>query len=74
MARTETRASGSPAPPSGESGGVYFGYYNVGAALIAQLIAVGAQASVSGVFLDPMTEALGWTKTEFTLAQTINRG
>lgn len=64
--------NGAP-PPTDEAGGIYFGYYIVGAALIAQFIAIGAQASVSGVFIDPMTEALGWTKTEFTFAQTINR-
>ncbi len=52
---------------------IYFGYYIVGAALAAQFIAIGAQASVSGVFFDPMADALGWTKAEFTYAQTLNR-
>ena len=80
MATTATRpdappTSGAPLPEGapGESGGIYFGYYIVGAALVAQFIAIGAQASVSGVFLDPMNDDLGWTKFEFTLAQTINR-
>ena len=78
MATTESRApagpgSPTPTPVGDESGGIYFGYYIVGAALVAQLISVGAQASVSGVFLDPMSEALDWTRTEFTLAQTVNR-
>jgi MFS family permease len=69
------------APPAGllhedtaeDSRGIYFGYYIVGAALFAQFIAVGSQASVSGVFLTEMTEALDWTRAEFTYAQTINR-
>ena len=52
---------------------IYFGYYIVGAALLAQFIAVGSQASVSGVFLRPMTEDLGWSTADFTWAQTINR-
>jgi len=52
---------------------IYFGYYMVGAALAAQFIAIGAQASVSGVFFDPMIDDLGWTRAEFTYAQTINR-
>jgi len=52
---------------------VYFGYYIVGAALVAQFIAIGAQASVSSVFFDPMVTDLDWTRTEFTYAQTINR-
>ncbi len=59
--------------PGSGSRGHYFGYYIVGAALAAQFIAVGAQASVSGVFFDPMIEDLGWTKAEFTYAQTLNR-
>jgi len=75
------RATPPPAAPdprfdeeTGEdSRGIYFGYYIIGAALVAQFIAVGAQASVSGVFIDPMTADLDWTKTEFTYAQTINR-
>lgn len=65
--------SSGAAPANDDPTGIYFGYYIVGAALIAQFIAIGAQASVSGVFLDPMTTDLDWTKTEFTLAQTINR-
>lgn len=52
---------------------IYFGYYMVGAALAAQFIAIGAQASVSGVFFDPMIDDLGWSKAEFTYAQTLNR-
>ena len=52
---------------------IYFGYYIVGAALLAQFIAVGSQASVSGVFLRPMTEDLGWSTADFTWAQTISR-
>ena len=78
MASAETRPvrspeSEAPAPASAGSRAIYFGYYIVGAALIAQFISVGAQASVSGVFFDPMKDALGWTRTEFTYAQTINR-
>lgn len=74
---TATRPAAQPdrgaPPPADESRRIYFGYYIVGAALVAQFIAVGAQASVSGVFMDPMIDDLDWTRTEFTYAQTINR-
>ena len=73
VTRPASRGSSGPARGDTEARGTYFGYYIVGAALIAQFIAIGAQASVSGVFFDPMTDDLGWTRTEFTYAQTINR-
>ena len=52
---------------------IYYGYWIVGAALVAQFVAAGTQAYVSGVFLKPMTEDLGWTRAEFTYAQTLGR-
>ena len=52
---------------------VYYGYWLVGVALIAQFVAVGMQVWVSGVFLKPMTEELGWTRAEFTYGQTVGR-
>lgn len=66
----------SPAPPAAEGTRrprVYYGYYIVGGALLAQFIAVGTQASVSGTFFKPMSDDLGWTRAEFTYAQTIGR-
>ena len=66
-------ASQTSDQPDGEPGGIYFGYYIIGAALIAQFVAIGAQASISGVFLKPMTDELGWSTSDFTWAQTINR-
>ncbi len=52
---------------------IYYGYYLVGAAFIAQLVSAGSQTYVAGVFLVPMTEELDWTRSEFTLAQTVGR-
>jgi MFS transporter, OFA family, oxalate/formate antiporter len=52
---------------------IYYGYYIVGIAFLAQLISAGSQTYVAGVFLKPMTEDLDWSRTEFTLAQTIGR-
>ena len=51
----------------------YFGYYIVGAAFIAQFVAVGAQNYVVGVFLKPMTDDLSWTRAEFTAARSIGQ-
>ena len=53
--------------------GLYYGYYLVVAAFIAQFVSVGSQNYVVGTFLTPMTEDLGWTRTDFTLARTIGQ-
>lgn len=52
---------------------VFYGYYLVGVAFLAQLISAGSQTYVAGVFLVPMTEDLDWSRFEFTTAQTIGR-
>lgn len=51
----------------------YYGYYIVGGALIAQLISTGAQNSVAGAFMSPMTRELDWTRAEFTYGLTVSR-
>lgn len=53
--------------------GVYFGYWIVGAAFVAQFVSVGAQNYVVGVFLKPMTDDLSWSRAEFTLARTMGQ-
>ncbi|MEX2230405.1 MAG: MFS transporter [Dehalococcoidia bacterium] len=68
-----SRAGEPPAPVARERPRVYYGYYIVGAALLAQFIAVGTQGSVSGAFFKPMSDDLGWTRAEFTYAQTVGR-
>lgn len=52
---------------------IYYGYYLVGAAFFAQMISAGAQTYVAGVFLVPMTQEMDWTRSDFTLAQTVGR-
>jgi len=65
--------------PEGDPGerrgfrGIYFGYWLVGAAFIAQFISVGAQNYVFGAFVAPMTEEFDWSRTEFTAARTIGQ-
>jgi OFA family oxalate/formate antiporter-like MFS transporter len=54
---------------------IYFGYWIVAAAFIAQFVSVGAQNYVIGVFLKPMTEDpdLLWSRAEFTAARSIGQ-
>ncbi len=52
---------------------IYYGYWIVGAALVAQFVSAGTQAYTAGIFLQPMTEDLGWTRAEFAYAQTFGR-
>ena len=46
---------------------VFWGWYIVGGAIVAQFAAMGAGGAIAGVFLRPMTEELGWTAAEYTL-------
>ena len=52
---------------------VYYGYWLVGAAFVAQFVATGSQNYVIGVFLKPMTGELAWSRSEFTLARTLGQ-
>ncbi|MBM4414734.1 MAG: MFS transporter [Chloroflexi bacterium] len=51
----------------------YFGWWLVGAALLAQFVAAGMQAFIVGVFMVPMTTDLGWTRADFTLGLTVGQ-
>jgi OFA family oxalate/formate antiporter-like MFS transporter len=64
-------AGAPPAPAAVTSRKVYFGYWLIGAAFVAQFVSVGSQNYVVGAFLKPMTDDLGWTRAEFTYARTI---
>ncbi len=65
----------APAPPaaSAKRPRVFFGWYIVAGAFFAQMLQAGLSVYAGGVFLVPMTEELGWTRTEFTLAQTVGQ-
>jgi len=52
---------------------IYYGYWLIVAAFIAQFVSVGAQSYVVGPFMIPMTTELGWTRAEFTLPRTIGQ-
>ncbi|MEP7217013.1 MAG: MFS transporter [Anaerolineaceae bacterium] len=50
----------------------FYGWYIVGVALVAQFVAVGTQTNASTVFLKPMTQDLGWTRSQFSAVQTLS--
>ncbi len=64
---TSSAESGLPPP------GIYYGYYLIVLAFVAQFVAVGALSYVSGPFMTPMTEALGWSRAEFTWPRSIGQ-
>ena len=52
---------------------IFFGYYLVGAAFIAQFVAIGMYSYVLGSFMSPMVDELGWSRADFTLTRTIGQ-
>ncbi|GMU41705.1 MAG: hypothetical protein AMXMBFR23_25710 [Chloroflexota bacterium] len=63
---TDPLAAPAPRQPR-----VYYGWWIVIGAFIAQFVAIGTQSPVSGAFLVPMTEDLGWDRSEFTIAVSL---
>ncbi|HXH20527.1 MAG TPA: MFS transporter [Dehalococcoidia bacterium] len=51
---------------------IFYGWYIVGVALVAQFISAGTSAYAAGVFLKPMTEDLGWSRGDFSAVQTVS--
>jgi sugar phosphate permease len=49
---------------------VFYGWVIVLGAVVGQFAAMAGRGQVNGVFLTPMTEDLGWTRGEFTLASS----
>ncbi len=62
----------TPSAPESSSK-IYYGYWLIGAAFVAQLISVGSQNYVIGAFMKPMTDDLSWTRSEFTISRTIGQ-
>ncbi len=52
---------------------VFYGWVVVGAAFVAQFVAVGMQTSVAAVFAPEMVEEFGWTRTQFFFADTLGQ-
>lgn len=70
MASTPTTAAGAPAEAA--SSRLFFGYWVVVGAFVAQFVAVGTQNYVAGIFLKPMTQDLDWTRSDYTIARTVS--
>jgi sugar phosphate permease len=51
---------------------LFYGWYIVGVALLAQFVAAGTQTYASGVFLKPMTQELHWSRESFSAVQTVS--
>ena len=54
-------------------GQIYYGYWLILAAFIAQFVAIGVQNYVIGPFMIPMITELEWTRAQFTLPRTIGQ-
>lgn len=65
--------SSDAAPAEERSSRIYYGYWLICAAFVAQFVAVGAQNYVVGAFLKPMTTDLEWTRSEYTIARTVGQ-
>src|SRR5919198_6245931 len=50
---------------------IFYGWVIVGAGIVVTCIGVGAMLSLSG-FLQPMTEAMGWSRTGISTAALLN--
>ena len=56
-----------------DSGPIYYGYYLVGAAFVAQFISTGMYSYVLGSFMAPMIAELGWSRADFTFTRTVGQ-
>jgi MFS family permease len=52
---------------------IYYGYYLVAAAFVAQFVSIGVISYVMGPFMLPMIEELGWTRAEYTISRSISQ-
>jgi len=52
---------------------IYYGYWLIVAAFIAQFVSVGMYSYVLGSFMTPMVDELGWTRADFTLTRSIGQ-
>lgn len=51
---------------------IYYGWYIVLVAFIGSMMSTGLQAYTLGVFLKPMTQDLGWSRTDLSFGQTVS--
>src|SRR5689334_16652652 len=51
--------------------GIFYGWFVVGSGIVVTCVGVGAMLALS-VFLQPISEAMGWTRTGISTAALIN--
>ena len=77
MAKSELAPStpaGLPLPSSLFGRTIFYGWYIVVVACLVTMMSSGIQAYGLGVFVKPMTEELGWSRTDISLGQTLSTG
>ncbi|MFP6808184.1 MAG: MFS transporter [Pseudomonadales bacterium] len=52
---------------------IFYGYWLIAAAFVAQFVSAGVQNYIIGPFMIPMTEELGWSRAEFTIPRTLGQ-
>ena len=72
-APTEAPSTPAAPAPTEQPPRVFFGWYIVAGAFFAQMMQAGLSVYAGGVFLVPMTEEFDWSRTDFTLAQTVGQ-
>ncbi len=53
---------------------IFYGWYIVAVGVVTSMMSAGIQAYGLGTFVAPMTEELGWTRTDISLGQTLSTG
>ena len=52
---------------------IYYGYWLIAAAFIAQFVSIGMYSYVLGSFMTPMIAELGWSRADFTLTRSLGQ-
>ena len=53
---------------------VFYGWYIVAVGCLVSMMSMGVSAYGLGVFITPMTDELGWSRTDISLGQTLSTG
>lgn len=63
-----------PLPSSLFGRAIFYGWYIVAVGVVTSMMSSGIQAYGLGTFVAPMTEELGWSRTDISLGQTLSTG
>ena len=65
--------SSSQSSAAGGGQRIFYGYWLIGAAFLAQFVSLGIYSYVLSAFMVPMSEDLGWTRAEYTLSRSVGQ-